>query len=435
VQIAGETAVSDKLKVQGYVYDNMEGALDQAAFLAQVDIPVAVIGPRGTGKFYVANTIHRESGGLADGIVVIDCREFRNREEASAHIKKVLASAAGKTLVFKSPHLMNIQAQLKLARQLSSRRLEGSPATALPQAKFVALFPESLEQLIRSGELASELASAFGGYPIHVPPIRFRKRAILRWAYKILGQESVDRQRSVKGFTPDAEEAMLHHEWHGNLTEMRQRIIAALLHSDEQWISPLELDLLKDSKDSLSTSPSSLNPYLDTLSKVDEAEEAFSPSALDELKLALAQAVSKALVDQDALPLGTWLWDEVVLAVISRYADQLPRAGEFLHTTSRNLSRWLPGIEQRLAQRNLSSYWRESQRLVAPWVRELPVSEEPLKETVLNMLMFQLEHQGKQAVLPLRAHILGVSAPTYQKRLKDYTQRLAAEPDSMDGTI
>ena len=156
---------------------------------------------------------------------------------------------------------------------------------------------------------------------------------------------------------------------------------------------------------------------------------------LNELKLALAQAVSKALVDQDALPLGTWLWDEVVLAVISRYADQLPRAGEFLHTTSRNLSRWLPGIEQRQAQRNLSSYWRESQRLVAPWVRELPVSEEPLKETVLNMLMFQLEHQGKQAVLPLRAHILGVSAPTYQKRLKDYTQRLAAEPDSMDGTL
>ena len=111
--------MSDKLKVAGYVFDNMEGALDQAAFLARVDIPIAVIGARGTGKFYVASTVHREFAGESGSMIAIDCREFRNREEASQRIRRALAEAAGNTLVFKSPHLMNNQAQQRLAKQLT----------------------------------------------------------------------------------------------------------------------------------------------------------------------------------------------------------------------------------------------------------------------------------------------------------------------------
>ena len=44
--------------LDGYVVDNMEGAVDQAAFLAKVDLPVAVIGARGTGKMYLARVVH-----------------------------------------------------------------------------------------------------------------------------------------------------------------------------------------------------------------------------------------------------------------------------------------------------------------------------------------------------------------------------------------
>ena len=34
------------------------------------------------------------------------------------------------------------------------------------------------------GKLAPALASVFAGYPIHVPPIRDRKQAVLRWAHQ-----------------------------------------------------------------------------------------------------------------------------------------------------------------------------------------------------------------------------------------------------------
>ncbi len=224
----------------------MEGAVDQAIFLAKLDIPVAIIGPAGTGKMYVARIIHEESGGATDMLVSIDCREFRSRSVAHTRIARELAQGEGKTLVFKSPHLMNAEVQLKLARQISSRTLaDVSPPRYLPRIKLIALFPEKLEVLIRRGELTEPLASAFAGYPIHVPPIRDRKQAVLRWAHKILGQEGVVRDRDMKGFTPDAEQAMLLYDWPGNISEMRQCIYDALEKTDKDWLTPVDLGLFK----------------------------------------------------------------------------------------------------------------------------------------------------------------------------------------------
>ena len=240
------TVVPLESGIDGYVDDNMEGAIDQAVFLAQVDMPVAVVGPRGTGKLYVARIIHQEAGGEPDGLVYIDCREFRGRQSALRRIAEELEGSEGKTLVFKSPHLMHPEVQRKLARQLSTRMLaDATPPRYLPAARYVALFPDSLDRLARHGGLEPALASVFAGYPIRVPPIRDRGQAVLRWAHKILGQESARRDRRMQGFTPDAEEAMLQHDWPGNISEMRQVITSAMDHTDKDWITPVDLGLFK----------------------------------------------------------------------------------------------------------------------------------------------------------------------------------------------
>ena len=69
---------ADQAPIEGYVEDNMEGAVDQAAFLSQVDLPVAVIGARGTGKMYIARIVHTGVGGDPKNIEVVDCREFHH---------------------------------------------------------------------------------------------------------------------------------------------------------------------------------------------------------------------------------------------------------------------------------------------------------------------------------------------------------------------
>ena len=406
--------------IEGYVGDNMEGAVDQAIFLSQLDMPVAIIGPAGTGKMYVANIIHEGSGGAPEMLVSIDCREFRNRSEANARIGKELAKGEGKTLVFKSPQLMNAEAQLKLARQISSRTLaDVSPPQYLPRVKLVALFPDSLEQLMRQGSLTVQLASVFGGYPINVPPIKDRKQAVLRWAHKILGQEGAVRGRDMKGFTPDAEQSMLLYDWPGNISEMRQCIFDALEKTDKDWLTPVDLGLFKGITSEGAPYLPEPRPFLAAAETEAVVEDPYIASAWEGLDVALGEAVFNLLELNSIKPLGAWMEDDIVLAVLDRYRDDMRKTAVFLHTKPRNISRWLPKIRSRDDERNSSGLWQEPRRLLREWVRESPQLEDSPLQELQGLLIAHVNKLCAHRSTADRARIMGVSTPTYLKRLRE----------------
>ncbi len=407
-------------RIDGYVGDNMEGAIDQAVFLSRLDIPVAIIGPRGTGKLYVAKVIHQESGAAMDKMVAIDCREFRGRKDALNRVARELERSRGKTLVFKSPHLMNPDAQLKLARQISSRILaDTSPPRYLPAARIIALFPDSLEHLVRYGGLNERLASVFAAYPIRVPPIKDRKRAVLRWAHKILTQEASRRDRRVSGFTPDAEQAMLQHDWPGNISEMRQCIVAALDKTDKEWLTPVDLGMFKGLSPAGRSEQPQKRAYLQVLIEAPQEEEAYAPTTLEELGVALGEALH-ALLELDTIkPLGAWLDDEVILAVCERYRDNMRAAADFLQTKPRNIGRWMPKVLSRDHERSSSSLWQTPQRLIRQWIREAAAMDEPPQQLVQATLLHHVVSQCGGISVADRARIMGVSTPTYQKRLQE----------------
>ncbi|MCB1703891.1 MAG: sigma 54-interacting transcriptional regulator [Halioglobus sp.] len=406
--------------IEGYVVDNMEGAVDQAIFLSQLDVPVAIIGPAGTGKMYVARVIHEQTGAAGDMLVAIDCREFRNRNAAHTRIARELSQGEGKTLVFKSPHLMHAEVQLKLARQISTRTLaDVSPPRYLPQLKLIALFPEKLEVLIRRGQLAAPLASVFAGYPINVPPIKDRKQAVLRWAHKILGQEGISRDRDMKGFTPDAEQAMLLYDWPGNISEMRQVIHDAVEKTDKDWLTPVDLGLFTGiNPDGVPYQPEP-KPFLATATAEDREDATYVPSASEALNVALGEAVHSLLALDMTKPLGTWLEDELVLAALDRYRGDLRQTGEFLHTKPRNISRWLPKIAAREDERSGSALWQKPHRLLREWVRESPQLEVSPLTLLADQLMAHVNEQGGALGSAARARIMGVSTPTYLKRCRE----------------
>ena len=407
-------------ELEGYVSDNMEGAIDQAVFLARVDVPVAVIGPRGTGKLYVARIIHQEWGGAPEGFISIDCRAIRSRKEALRRIARELEGSEGKTLVFKSPHLMHADAQLKLARQIGSRQLADSqPPRYLPRARYVALLPDTPEHLMRFGGLQEKLASVFAGYPIHVPPIRDRKRAVLRWAHKILAQEAGRRDRRISGFTPDAEQALLRHDWPGNISEMRQCICAALDKSQREWLTPVDIGLFKGlSAEPVAARPGD-HPFLQSVMEPQREEESYSASPLDDLQVALGESLHAMLENQVIKPLGAWLEDELVLAVCERFQGNKRAAADFLHTRSRNISRWLPAIETRGAERGASALWQAPRQLVRQWVMEAQPGEQSPQQLLQGMLLSHIQQQCQGVNSAERARIMGMSTPTYQKRLRE----------------
>ena len=419
--------------IDGYVVDNMEGAVDQAIFLSGLDIPIAIIGPAGTGKLYIARIIQQQSENGSEALVTLDCREFRSRADANQRIAAALSASAGKTLVFKSPHLMSQEVQVKLARQIGSRRLaDVTPPQYLPRNQLIALFPEDLERLVHRGELSPQLASVFAGYPIHVPPIRDRKQAVLRWAHKILTQEGEARHRELKGFTPDAEQAMLLHDWPGNITEMRQCIVDALERSsDKAWITPVDLGLFKGISAEGSFAEPENQPFLTIFEQgqARDGDETYAPTTLESLDVALGQAVNNLVGGGDVRPVGTWAEDDIVLAALDRYRGNAGKAATLLHTRSRNISRWLSKIEAREEDRNSHPHWQEARRLLREWVRETPVADESPIEQVQTLVLGHLQRQAEVTSVAERARMLGVSVPTYHKRLKSS----GAEQDEQGG--
>lgn len=405
--------------IEGYVVDNMEGAIDQAVFLSRVDLPVAIIGPRGTGKLYLAQVIHGEAGGAPEGLVRIDCRSFRSRSQALARLQEELERDEGRTLVFKSPQLLHMEVQARLARLLATRRISDEQGTRyLPANRYVALFPEGLPLLVRRGELDEALASVFAGYPIVVPPLKERGRAVLRWAHKILEQEAAQADRRIRGFTADAEQAMLRHPWPGNISEMREMIRNALARTEKEWITPVDLGIFSGISADGSAAVPTRKAFLETLQEDDADNPAYTPSAREELRDALAQALAAVLETGVIRPLGAWLDDEIVLAALERFGGDNRATAEFLQTRSRNVGRWLERISARQPEREASLMWQESSALARQWILETPQLDVPPQQYAEELLMGLVLHQCDGVSVADRARLMGVSTPTYQKRLK-----------------
>jgi DNA-binding NtrC family response regulator len=411
--------------IEGYVLDNMEGAIDQAVFLAGVDMPVAIVGERGTGKMYVAQVIHTEAGSAADKLVRLDCRSFRNRSEAWSRISAELEQGEGRTLVFKSPHLLHLETQARLARQLASRTSSDEKGSRyLAHNRYVALFPMPLSELVKRGELDERLASVFAGYPILVPPLRERPRAVLRWAHKILEQESSQVDRRVSGFTPDAEQALLQHDWPGNISDMRNLVREALARTDNEWITPVDLGLFVGITADGQAAQSAQKPFLARDPDMPENEMAYAPSSQEELRLALGQALAVSLETDTLRPLGAWLDDEIIEAALDRCGGNSRGAAEYLQTRNRNIGRWLPRVKARENERNISLLWQESRRLVREWVLESAPPELAPQQLAQDMLMSLVLQQCGDLSVTDRARIMGVSTPTYQKRVKQLLEQV-----------
>jgi DNA-binding NtrC family response regulator len=366
--------------------------------------------------------------------VSIDCREFRGRQTALRHIASALDGEPGRTLVFKSPQLLHPEVQRKLARQLGSRVLaDTDPPRYLPDGHHVGLFPDELDRMVRRGELDESLAGVFSGYPIRVPPLKDRGRAVLRWAHKILGQESSSRDRPVQGFTTDAELALLQHDWPGNISELRQAISDALDHTDKEWLTPVDLGLFATAPAGARPAGPSHKPFLEAVEEVSE-EPAVEASIEQQLGDALAASVN-GLIEFDTLkPLGQWLDDEVVLAVLKRYRGDRRKAAGFLQTRTRNLGRWMPGVEAREDERGASRLWQEPRRLVQQWISESPPMSAPPQRVAQDMLLARVKRQCMGMKVAARAKIMGVSAPTYHKRLQELEQGEIHQEASEHGT-
>ena len=200
--------------------------------LADADEPVLLTGETGTGKEVAARALHRRSSRASEPFVAVNMACLPSElveSELFGHARGAFTGAdrrktglfeeaGGGTLFLDEIGELPLEHQAKLLRVLETRRYRpvGDTREVAFGGRLVAATHRRLAEDVRAGTFREDLFYRLQVLPLEIPPLRARADDILPIARHWL--------RTVAGpafaLTPDAEAALLVHDWPGNVREV-----------------------------------------------------------------------------------------------------------------------------------------------------------------------------------------------------------------------
>ncbi len=257
--------MTSTLNQEVWQFDNMIGTdalkdiFEKAQRVASFsdNTSLLILGESGTGKGMLAKAIHRLSNRADKPFVDINCSAipaqlieseiFGYEKGAFTDAKNrksgLLEVADGGTVFLDEIGDMDVNLQSKLLKVIEDKEFRrlGSPRTTKVDVRIIAATNRDLQKAVKDGTFREDLYYRLSVVPIELPPLREHKSSIspLSEHYlRVLGKEM---NRSFKGFTAAAMDAMMNYSWPGNVRELRNAIersiiLAAGDQIDAQWL-------------------------------------------------------------------------------------------------------------------------------------------------------------------------------------------------------
>ncbi len=258
---------------------------------APTDATVLITGESGTGKELFARAIHQMSPRKNAPFVAVNCAaipESLLENELFGHEKGAFTGALnrklgkfelaqGGTVFLDEIGEMNIPLQAKLLRVLQEKEFDRVGGTSPVQVdiRVLAATNRNLEQLVGEKQFREDLFFRLSVFPIHIPPLRQRKKDIPLLAEHFVEQFCRELKRGKMKLSPGAARKLMEYSWPGNVRELQNCLERAVILADGHIID--EKNVLTQS----GASSGSIADYLDLegpLSEVrkraaDEAEK------------------------------------------------------------------------------------------------------------------------------------------------------------------
>jgi two-component system, NtrC family, response regulator HydG len=213
--------------------------------IAPSDMSVIINGETGTGKEFVAQSIHRHSKRSSYPFVAIDCGALPKElagSELFGHIKGSFTGAVsdkqgsfefanGGTIFLDEIGNLSYENQIKLLRVIQERRIKRIGATKdIPiDVRIIAATNEDLTKTVKEGRFREDLYHRLNEFKIQLSPLRERKDDILIFANYFLEKANQALHKNVKVFAPDVLQQITNYFWYGNLRELNNVIRRAVL--------------------------------------------------------------------------------------------------------------------------------------------------------------------------------------------------------------
>jgi len=235
----------------------------ETRLLAPSDVSVLLLGESGTGKEVLARAIHALSKRSEGPFVAINCAAIPENlleSELFGHekgaftgaVKKTLGKievASGGTLFLDEIGDLPLSLQAKLFRFLQERVIEriGGREEIAIDVRVVSATNKNIERFIPDGLFREELYYRLAEASITIPPLRERPEDAILIANQLLQRFAKEEGREVHNYSPDAIEAILGYEWHGNVRELENRVKRAAVVASTRQVTATDLGLVSKS--------------------------------------------------------------------------------------------------------------------------------------------------------------------------------------------
>lgn len=242
------------------------------SLVAPTNMSVLIMGDSGTGKEYIAHSIHAQSRRNGKPFVPVDCGAIPKdlaSSEFFGHIKGSFTGAVndktghfeaanGGTIFLDEVGNLSYDVQVQLLRALQERKVKpvGSNHEIKVDIRVIAATNEDLAEAVRNGDFREDLYHRLNEFSIQAPRLSERQHDIMIFANHFLAEANLDLERDIRGFDDEVTQLFLNYDWPGNLREMKNTIKRSVLLSKSALISaevlPHEMLVSVESRDSLS---------------------------------------------------------------------------------------------------------------------------------------------------------------------------------------
>lgn len=225
--------------------------------IAPTDSTVLILGETGTGKELVARRIHDLSRRSAAPFVAVNCgalpenlveSEFFGHRKgaftgADSPRKGLFEVAHGGTLFLDELGELDKAMQVKVLRFLESGEVRrvGENESFHVDVRIVCATNRALQDMVAEGTFREDLFFRVNTFEIHLPALRERKEDIPGLARFLLARHLKRPQAPADILSPASLEALISHDWSGNVRELANALEHAVILSDGHTILPEHL--------------------------------------------------------------------------------------------------------------------------------------------------------------------------------------------------
>ena len=230
----------------------MQSVLNQAQRAATASVSVLITGETGTGKEVLAHTLHQMGTRAEKPFIAVNSAALQSTMieselfgyEAGAFTdakkrKPGLMEVADEGILFLDEiSSMQIDLQAKLLRALDEgaiRRVGGTKMVRV-DVQIIAASNRDLPSLIKANLFREDLYYRLKVVDLHLPPLRERKEDIPELIGLFLRKNNPRMGLNISTVTPRAMQALMAHDWPGNIRELQNVIERAMLFCDDPAI-------------------------------------------------------------------------------------------------------------------------------------------------------------------------------------------------------